>query len=41
MTLGFFCWAILGFILGGALEPIQKIFALFVVLYGIFNSYVL
>lgn len=40
MTLGFFCWAILGFIIGGALVPIQKVFALFVVLYGIFNALV-
>lgn len=39
MTLGFFCWAILGFILGGAIGPIQKAFPLFVVLYGIFNSF--
>lgn len=39
MTLGFFCWAILGFIIGGALDPIQKVFPLFVVLYGIFNSF--
>ncbi|CAF9918041.1 MAG: hypothetical protein ALECFALPRED_000480 [Alectoria fallacina] len=39
MTLGFFCWGILGFILGGALGPIQTVFPLFVVLYGIFNSF--
>ncbi|OAP61446.1 hypothetical protein AYL99_03649 [Fonsecaea erecta] len=38
MTLGFGCWAVLGFILGGALNPIQSVFPLFVVLYGIFNS---
>jgi len=38
MTLGFFLWAALGFIIGGALGPIQTKFALFVVLYGIFNS---
>ncbi len=38
MTLGFFLWAVLGFVLGGALGPIQSVFALFVVLYGIFNS---
>jgi MFS family permease len=38
MTLGFFLWGILGFILGGALGPIQTKFPLFVVLYGIFNS---
>jgi hypothetical protein len=35
---GFMLWAVLGFILGGALGPIQSVFALFVVLYGIFNS---
>ncbi|KAK4943305.1 hypothetical protein LTR10_017148 [Elasticomyces elasticus] len=35
----FMCWAILGFILGGALGPIQSVFPLFVVLYGIFNSF--
>lgn len=39
MTLGFFCWAILGFIIGGALGPIQSILPLFIVLYGIFNSF--
>ncbi|KAK5107635.1 hypothetical protein LTR62_000970 [Meristemomyces frigidus] len=39
MTLGFACWAVLGFILGGALGPIQTIFPLFVVLYGIFNAF--
>ncbi|KAK3677901.1 hypothetical protein LTR78_001996 [Recurvomyces mirabilis] len=39
MTLGFACWAVLGFILGGALGPIQSIFPLFVVLYGIFNAF--
>ncbi|KFY33666.1 hypothetical protein V494_07426 [Pseudogymnoascus sp. VKM F-4513 (FW-928)] len=38
MTLGFFLWAILGFVLGGALGPIQSVFPLFVVLYGIFNA---
>lgn len=30
--------AILGFIIGGALGPIQSVFPLFVVLYGIFNA---
>lgn len=35
MTLGFFCWGILG----GALGPIQTVFPLFVVLYGTFNSF--
>jgi MFS family permease len=39
MTLGFFLWALLGFIIGGAITPIQKVFPLFVVLYGIFNSF--
>src|SRR5215469_458742 len=39
MTLGFVCWAILGFIIGGALNPIQSVFPLFVVLYGFFNSF--
>ncbi len=38
MTLGFFLWAIMGFIIGGALTPILAVFPLFVVLYGIFNS---
>lgn len=38
MTLGFFLWGILGFIIGGALGPIQTVFPLFVVLYGIFNA---
>lgn len=36
MALGFGLQALLGFVLGGAAEPIQKIFPLFVVLYGIF-----
>ncbi|CRG82743.1 putative metabolite transport protein GIT1 [Talaromyces islandicus] len=38
MTLGFLLWAIWGFILGGALHPIQTVFPLFVVMYGIFNA---
>ncbi|KAJ4249811.1 hypothetical protein NW762_012154 [Fusarium torreyae] len=38
MTLGFFGWTILGFIIGGALHSIQSVFPLFIVLYGIFNS---
>ena len=29
----------MGFIIGGALKPIQSVFPLFVVLYGIFNSF--
>lgn len=36
MALGFGLQAALGFILGGAMFPIQEIFPLFVVLYGIF-----
>lgn len=36
MAIGFTLQAILGFILGGAIGPIQKIFPLFIVLYGIF-----
>lgn len=38
MTLGFFLWAALGFIIGGALGPIQSILPLFIVLYGIFQA---
>ncbi|KAJ5754233.1 Major facilitator superfamily domain general substrate transporter [Penicillium manginii] len=38
MALGFFLWAIWGFIIGGALHPIQSIFPLFVVMYGIFQA---
>jgi hypothetical protein len=37
--LGFFLWSLLGFIIGGALGPIQSVFPLFVVLYGIFNAF--
>ncbi|KAK7424736.1 hypothetical protein QQX98_000314 [Neonectria punicea] len=36
MALGFSLQAILGFVLGGAMGPIQEIFPLFVVLYGVF-----
>jgi MFS family permease len=36
MALGFFLQAILGFVLGGAMGSIQKIFPLFIVLYGVF-----
>ncbi|KAL6893077.1 major facilitator superfamily domain-containing protein [Trichoderma longibrachiatum] len=36
MALGFGLQAILGFVLGGAIGPIQIVFPLFVVLYGIF-----
>lgn len=36
MALGFGLQAILGFVLGGAAGPIQTVFPLFVVLYGIF-----
>ena len=39
MTLGFMLWGLWGFILGGALGPIQTVFPLFVVMYGIFNSF--
>ena len=38
MTLGFVLWGVWGFILGGALRPIQTVFPLFVVMYGIFNA---
>ncbi|KXG47971.1 Major facilitator superfamily domain, general substrate transporter [Penicillium griseofulvum] len=38
MTLGFLIWAIWGFILGAALHPIQSVFPLFVVMYGIFQA---
>lgn len=38
MALGFGLQAILGFVLGGAMGPIQSNFPLFVVLYGIFLS---
>ncbi|KAL2204134.1 MFS general substrate transporter [Sarocladium strictum] len=38
MTLGFVGWTILGFIMGGALNQIQSVFPLFIVLYGIFNA---
>lgn len=31
--------AVLGFIIGGALKPILSVFPLFIVLYGIFNSF--
>ncbi|KAL9566576.1 hypothetical protein ACKAV7_009491 [Fusarium commune] len=36
MALGYTLQAVLGFVLGGANEQIQKVFPLFVVLYGIF-----
>lgn len=38
MTLGFMIWGVWGFILGGALRPIQTVFPLFVIMYGIFNG---
>lgn len=38
MTLGFVLWSIMAFIIGAAINPLQKIFPLFVVLYGIFNT---
>ncbi|KAK8110262.1 metabolite transporter [Apiospora kogelbergensis] len=36
MALGFTLQAVLGFVLGGAMVPIQSVFPLFVVLYGVF-----
>jgi MFS family permease len=33
---GFILQGVIGFVLGGALQPIQKVFPLFVVLYGLF-----
>ncbi|KAI0473532.1 inorganic phosphate transporter [Xylariaceae sp. FL0804] len=36
MALGFMLQACLGFVLGGAMLPIQSVFPLFVVLYGVF-----
>lgn len=36
MALGFGMQAVLGFVLGGAMGPIQSVFPLFIVLYGIF-----
>ncbi|KAJ5398318.1 hypothetical protein N7509_006431 [Penicillium cosmopolitanum] len=38
MTLGFFFWAVWGFLIGGSLHPIQSVFPLFVVMYGIFQA---
>ncbi|KAJ5114174.1 hypothetical protein N7456_002708 [Penicillium angulare] len=38
MTLGFFAWGIWAFILGGALGPIQSVFPLFIIMYGIFQA---
>ncbi len=38
MCLGFGVWTIMGFIIGGALNPIQSVLPLFIVLYGIFNA---
>ncbi|KAG5978565.1 hypothetical protein E4U55_006060, partial [Claviceps digitariae] len=38
MALGFALWAVMGFILGGALNSIVTVFPLFIVLYGIFNA---
>jgi MFS family permease len=38
MTLGFMLWGIWGFILGAALHPIQSVFPLFIVMYGIFQA---
>ncbi|KAJ6007302.1 hypothetical protein N7540_011278 [Penicillium herquei] len=39
MTFGFTLWAILGFVLGGALKRIQEIHALFFALYGVFLAF--
>lgn len=36
MALGFLLQACLGFILGGAMGPVQSVFPLFIVLYGVF-----
>ena len=36
MTLGFALQAAMGFVLGGAMGPIQSIFPLFIIIYGIF-----
>ncbi|CEJ92828.1 hypothetical protein VHEMI08458 [[Torrubiella] hemipterigena] len=38
MTLGFFLWALMGFIIGAALPKIQPILPLFIIMYGIFNA---
>ncbi|KAK9848364.1 MFS like protein [Penicillium brevicompactum] len=38
MTLGFILWAVWGFILGGALQPIQQVFPLFIIMYGVFQA---
>ncbi|GES61955.1 inorganic phosphate transporter [Aspergillus terreus] len=38
MTLGFFLWALWGFILGGALHPIQSVLPLFVLMCGNFMA---
>lgn len=38
MTLGFVIWCVMGFVLGGALRPIQSVLPLFIVLYGIFQA---
>lgn len=39
MTLGFFLWAIMGFVIGAALPKIQPILPLFIIMYGIFNAF--
>lgn len=38
MTLRFAGLAVIGFIIGGTLPQLQKVFALFIILYGIFNA---
>ncbi|PHH71088.1 hypothetical protein CDD82_6755 [Ophiocordyceps australis] len=38
MTLGFVLWGLMGLVIGGALNHIVRVFPLFVILYGIFNT---
>lgn len=38
MTLGFVSLCIMGFIIGGALQPLKTVFPLFIILYGIFQA---
>lgn len=38
MTLGFVLWSLMGFIIGGAINPLKTVFPLFVIMYGIFNA---
>lgn len=39
MTPGLACWAVLGFIIGGALGPIHSILPLFILLYVLFQAF--